>query len=77
MVFIITTLSIGFLSGLIITGTYNYYNYLQDEKRKDKAFEELIKAIYDVNDRKFYKMLQDEEAKIKDSEKDRTIIATK
>lgn len=69
MVFIITTLSIGFLSGLIIAGTYNVYNYFQDEKRKNKAFEDKVAEIYNVNDRKFQKMLQDEEAKIKALEK--------
>ena len=69
MLFIITTLSIGFLSGLIIAGAFNYYNYLQDEKRKNKELEDLIELIYNVNDRKFQKMLQDEEAKIKALEK--------
>lgn len=69
MVFIITTLSIGFLSGLIIAGAFNYYNYLQDEKRKNKELEDLMQLIYDVNNKKFFKMLQDEEAKIKALEK--------
>lgn len=62
---LITTLSIGILSSLIITGLYNYYNHLQEEKRKDKAFEDKLSEIYNVNDRKFQKMLQDEEEKNK------------
>lgn len=65
MLFIITTLSFGVLGTLILTGVYNYYNHFQDEKRKDKAFEDKVAEIYNVNDRKFKKMLQDEENKNK------------